>query len=378
VPALKGIRLVKVAFSVAVGGLVLSTLRPFVPAFFSIVIPHLAVFSGLVLIHQATNDVLELKRRYLPFSLSVGFAALIGLMFFTSVHPNVAMRVYIVGATGALQTGLTAILLFRRRDAALRLPIRATGYLISGITVIHLLRIVHTVFYPPQADLQQFSSFQAFFVFFNFIFSVGAGFSLIWLSFCSQRNKLQALALTDGLTGLLNRRAFEETLQRELLYAQRCGMGTGLVLIDLDFFKDVNDVHGHAAGDEVLRCVSAMLQASTRGSDALGRFGGEEFIVMLRDSDPFHATMVAERMRYQVAALRGLPAAVHITASVGVAISSPIDTLESLLKKADDALYESKRSGRNRVTHYRDESEEMVPSLPELRPKREAIPTATR
>jgi diguanylate cyclase (GGDEF)-like protein len=367
-PGLKGIRWLKIAFGVACAGIVLAISRSWAPPFFSIVIPHLAVFSALVLIHQAINDVLDLKQRYLPFSLAVGFASLIGLVTFTLIYPNVGMRIYTLDTADALQTGLTTVVLFRCRNAALRIPIRTTGYLIGGMAVIHVLRIVQTILHPPHIDLVKLDTFQAFFVFFIFILGLGTGLSLLWLSFCSQRNKLQALAHTDGLTGLLNRRAFEETLHRELLYAQRCGRDTGLVLIDLDFFKSINDSHGHAVGDEVIRRASAALQIGTRGSDALARFGGEEFIAMLRDMDLLQASMIAERIRQQVESLRDLPAGLNITASIGVAVSSPTDTPESLLKKADDALYHSKRSGRNTVTCHRDWAE--VQAQSELLPTR--------
>ena len=367
-PGLKGIRWLKIAFGVACAGIVLAISRSWAPPFFSIVMPHFAIFSALVLIHQAINDVLDLKQRYLPFSLAVGFASLIGLVTFTLIYPNVGMRIYTLDTADALQTGLTTVVLFRCRNAALRIPIRTTGYLIGGMAVIHVLRIVQTILHPPHIDLVKLDTFQAFFIFFNFILGLGTGLSLLWLSFCSQRNKLQALAHTDGLTGLLNRRAFEETLHRELLYAQRCGRDTGLIIIDLDFFKSINDAHGHAVGDEVIRRASAALQIGTRGSDALARFGGEEFIAMLRDMDLLQASMIAERIRQQVESLRGLPAGLNITASIGVAVSSPTDTPESLLKKADDALYHSKRSGRNTVTCHGDWAE--VESQSELLPTR--------
>ncbi len=347
---LKGSRWLKAAFGVASAGLVLALFRSLVPPFLSIVIPHLAVFSALVLIHQAINDMLELNRRYLPFSLALGLAVLIGLVAFTRIRPNVDMRIYTIDTAEALQAGLTTVVLFRCRNSALRSPIRTTGYVIAGIVTIHLLRIVQTIVHPPRIDLMQLDTIQAFFIFFNFILGISAGLSLIWLSSCNQRNKLQALALTDGLTGLLNRRAFDETLRRELVSSQLHGNATGLVLIDIDFFKRVNDAHGHPIGDEVIRRISSALHPFASSADALARFGGDEFIMILRDTDLPQASMVAHRICRQVESLGGLPAGVHITASIGVAVSSSTDSPESLLTKTDNALYDSKRSGRNMVT----------------------------
>jgi diguanylate cyclase (GGDEF)-like protein len=369
---LKGVRRLTVALIVAVAGLVLLIARPLAPPVFSLVLPHLAVFSALVLFHHAVNDVLELNQRYLAFSLALGLAACIGLLYYSAIRPDLDMRAYIIDSADAMQAGLTAYVLFRCRNAALRPAILATACLIATISLLHVLCLGLTGLRPPLSDLMQLDASQAFFVFFCFIFGTSAGLSLIWLSFCSQRNKLQALALTDGLTGLLNRRAFEETLQRELSFAQRHRMRAGLVLIDLDYFKSINDSHGHLVGDEVIRRVSASLHAVTRVSDALARFGGEELVLMLRDTDPFHASMVGERARQQVESLRGLPAGIHITASVGVAVSTPSDTIESLLKKTDDALYGSKRQGRNTVTCHRDPGGD---SLPEAPPSTRLLPT---
>ncbi len=371
-PGLKGIRWLKIAFSTTSLGLVLAICRSHLPPVLTIVLPHVAIFSALVLIHQAINDVLDLNKRYLPFGIVLGLADLAGLVFFTTIHPNLDMRIYLLDTADALQAGLTVVVLFGCRNAALRSPIRTTGYLVAGIGTVHLLRIAETIAHPPQIDMVQLGSPQAFFVFSIFILGLGYGLSVIWLSFCAQRNRLQALALTDGLTGLLNRRAFEEALHRELNYAQRSGKSTGLILIDLDFFKSINDVHGHPAGDEVIRRVSSALQTGARGSDALARFGGEEFIVMLRDTDPLQASMIAERMRQQVASLRGLPDGVRTTASIGVAVSSPFDTPDSLLKNADDALYASKRAGRNTVSCYQDPLSAM---LPHTQPQPELLPT---
>jgi diguanylate cyclase (GGDEF)-like protein len=349
-PDLKGMRSIRITYSVVFVAIVLAMSRPMAPPLVSIVLPHLAVFAALVLIHQSTYDILELEDRHLRFSFALGFAGLVGLLTFTVAYPSVSLRIYCIDTADAIQAGLTMVVLFRSRNAALRFPIRATGTLMAALGVLHLLRIARTVVEPPSFDLLQLGTFQAFFIFFNFVLGLSAGLSLIWLSFCAQRNTLQTLALTDGLTGLLNRRAFEETLRRELTYAHRHGRGTGLVLIDLDFFKDVNDAHGHPVGDEVIRRVSSVFHHFTRGSDALARFGGEEFILMLRDTDRFQASMVAERVREQVESLVDLPADIRITASIGVAISTSSDTPESLFKKADDALYDSKRAGRNTVT----------------------------
>jgi diguanylate cyclase (GGDEF)-like protein len=122
------------------------------------------------------------------------------------------------------------------------------------------------------------------------------------------------------------------------------------MLADIDFFKRVNDLWGHPGGDEVLRQVAGALRRALRPSDTLARFGGEEFAVLLQEENLARATNVAERLRAGVAALSRLPGNTRITISVGVAASLPDETPEELIARCDQALYRSKREGRDRVS----------------------------
>ena len=157
-------------------------------------------------------------------------------------------------------------------------------------------------------------------------------------------------ALTDGLTGLPNRRAIEDTLKRMAAYADRTGAPLAAVLLDLDLFKQINDIYGHEKGDEVLAAVGVVLATSARASDFGGRFGGEEFIALLPDTDRDGAVEIAERNRVAVSQLEVVGVSRPISASFGVA-AIPEDATEPtlLLRGADRALYLAKSRGRNRV-----------------------------
>jgi diguanylate cyclase (GGDEF)-like protein/PAS domain S-box-containing protein len=168
---------------------------------------------------------------------------------------------------------------------------------------------------------------------------------------------LQTLAAKDGLTGLANRRAFDQTMQSEWLRAQRSGKPLSLLFVDVDHFKLFNDRYGHQSGDECLREVAAIVGAQAlKPVDLAARYGGEEFAVILPETDRDGACEVAERIRHAVMGLKiahGAPrAGVHVTLSVGVATQVPtLDVApDSLLGQADQALYAAKRLGRNRVT----------------------------
>jgi diguanylate cyclase (GGDEF)-like protein len=154
----------------------------------------------------------------------------------------------------------------------------------------------------------------------------------------------------DGLTGLPNRRAFDEELAREVARAGRTGGPLAVVVLDVDRFKAVNDRHGHAAGDAVLREVAARAAAAARRGDLAARIGGEEFALILPSADLAGAAELAERIR---AAIAGSP--VHageplaVTASLGCAALAPGEAPGALLARADARLYEAKRAGRDRV-----------------------------
>ncbi len=165
------------------------------------------------------------------------------------------------------------------------------------------------------------------------------------------QRRIQALATVDSLTGLPNRRGFDLLAAHAVHEANRDTQPLSALLLDLDHFKQLNDSHGHLAGDEVLKGFAQVLENSLRQSDVICRWGGEEFIVLLRNSDSTHATQVAEKIRQhteqQPFTFAGQ--AIRVTASIGQTGLQADDTLQSLIARADRALYRAKQAGRNRV-----------------------------
>jgi diguanylate cyclase (GGDEF)-like protein len=164
--------------------------------------------------------------------------------------------------------------------------------------------------------------------------------------------RLERIAVTDGLTGLNNHRRFQEALHSELLRCERHKRPMSLLMVDVDFFKKVNDALGHPAGDELLRRLAEVLSADLRQTDLIARYGGEEFTVILPETSKAEALQVGERMRAAVEAKinEGERWLQRVTVSIGVA-TWPEDgrTAEEVLEAADQALYLAKRQGRNRV-----------------------------
>jgi two-component system cell cycle response regulator len=166
-------------------------------------------------------------------------------------------------------------------------------------------------------------------------------------------NNTMALAVTDDMTGLYNRRYFDRHLGVMLGKAQALKRDMALMILDIDHFKAVNDGHGHDIGDAVIREFAARLKRNIRGIDLACRFGGEEFVVLMPDTDYRQAEAVAERVRQSISDRGfdvGAPRPLSVTVSAGVTLNESLtDTPESLIKRADVALYRAKREGRNRV-----------------------------
>ena len=173
------------------------------------------------------------------------------------------------------------------------------------------------------------------------------------------QRQLERLATTDSLTGALNRGRFMSRAGAEVARARRSGRPLAAIMLDIDHFKRINDTHGHATGDEAIRSVVRVCRTLARSSDIVGRLGGEEFAILLPETPPQGAALLAERLRATLAAtgLR-LPGGVTVTFTVSIGVSAlpPGDepaemALGSLLAHADEALYRAKNGGRNRVVY---------------------------
>ena len=167
-----------------------------------------------------------------------------------------------------------------------------------------------------------------------------------------QIEEITQLANTDPLTCILNRRAFMASATERLNDAQAAGRELAMLVVDLDYFKTINDTHGHSGGDAVLCEVVNRLKAHIGDTGLLARIGGEEFVLLLEDEDPTGAAVLAERLRQEIGAMEVVKngATIRCTASFGIACRRPQDRdVEDLLRRADLALYEAKRNGRNRV-----------------------------
>ncbi|MBL4607028.1 MAG: GGDEF domain-containing protein [Pseudomonadales bacterium] len=160
-------------------------------------------------------------------------------------------------------------------------------------------------------------------------------------------------AVRDELTGLYNRHQFAETIHSYMAIMDAPGSPLGIMMIDVDYFKEVNDTHGHLAGDEILRSFKNIPENCLRDTDFLARYGGEEFVVLLPNTDPPTLKLVAERVRTFVATqtFDDIQKGFGVTVSIGLTHYRGRETAENFIMRADKALYQAKEEGRNRVLY---------------------------
>lgn len=344
-----GVKWIIGAVSAAIGGVVLFLFRGMIPEVFSVVLGGELIFLALVLLHKAVLSILNPSSRYFKVG---SFLLLAHLAFFLLEFyggDSFGRRVVLRTLFYLAQEGITAWVLLREKSPALR---TGTHVLLSVALLfcgVNTLRILSLLLWPPTTGLLQPDMIQALFGMLNCVLGLCLIISVLWLAFWAKKYDLQTIAFTDVLTGLLNRRAFEEAILEEMRLSRLQAEPLSLLLIDVDRFKKINDDFGHLVGDEVLRQVGAALKASSRSGDFVCRYGGEEFAVVLRKLGLHGAEVIAERLRGQVEAIQGLPHEVSVTVSIGVSVLDSGDTVETFLQRSDDALYSAKRSGRNCV-----------------------------
>lgn len=213
-------------------------------------------------------------------------------------------------------------------------------YISMSCFITVFLNIIHTV-YALKIDITAVS----------FIIPVFAGlmFGLLLAYIKVLSEKLGKMAYTDSLTHIYNRLHFAHFLDAEIDKVKRYGSSFSIIFFDLDNFKDVNDKYGHLVGDDVLEKVTEVVAKANRSADIFARYGGEEFIILAPETDLSGASIHAERLRNAIERYE-FPTAGHITSSFGVAeFNAEKDNVETILERADKALYLAKEFGRNRV-----------------------------
>ncbi|MBF7728951.1 GGDEF domain-containing protein [Pseudomonas sp. N040] len=302
----------------------------------SMVIAHLLIYEGL-------RRFLLLRRDY-RLSITLLLASFAGMLLASALESS-ALR-FLSASTTILLSYLLVLRAIRRSNQHLV----ASGVftlLALIMTLAFLLRLASILGGERDISVYALSEMQQFVTLVFALLVPMAGMSLVLMVNERVQQRLNEQATRDALTGIFNRRAFLAAAEVELERSRRYGTSLGLVQIDLDHFKRVNDTYGHQAGDRVLVDFAARVSALLRATDVFGRMGGEEFILLLPQTGLDESLQVAERIRSSLAEAQIQPA---YTASFGVATAAGgAPAIEILIGNADAALYRAKSNGRNRV-----------------------------
>jgi diguanylate cyclase (GGDEF)-like protein len=312
--------------------------------FFTIFLPRLLLATGLYLTYVGTQRFFGVTPRLRPWLLTIS-AMMLAQLWFTFIEPNFHMRLVLSNALAAYLFGAHAYLVIKQ-GAPTFARVLTIGVLLT-MMMIQTMRLVTSFIWPLGEDIFAKSPVQLVFVS-SFVFCILLlSISTVLLASERLHAELEHLATHDSLTNAVTRRYISEACEKELERCRRYGRSMAVMLMDMDYFKQVNDTYGHQAGDQVLVNFVTQVNALLRRPDQLGRFGGEEFVVMLPDTALEEALSVAERIRETCAQPAQGP---HCTVSIGVTTYQRAnDTVDALLARADTALYQAKAKGRNRI-----------------------------
>ncbi|MFG6485076.1 diguanylate cyclase [Roseateles sp. BYS78W] len=274
-------------------------------------------------------------------------AAVVAASFLLDNGHGVRVAVVCVGCAGFMLASVHLMWRLGRAATPIFAPVAAAGY--SLLATALLVRGVQALLIGSTTKISIDAPGHANIPFAIAVLFIGGLMNLVHIRLVVGRvlHRLGQQAKTDELTGALNRRGLLLQLENEHADALQGKAGYALMMVDVDHFKAVNDQYGHAQGDRVLQAVSASLRAALRGDDLVGRWGGEEFCVLLPRTRLHDAAQLAERVASRVAASGP---GIRVTVSIGVSEYGPADRdLQAVIRRADGALYEAKEAGRNRV-----------------------------
>jgi diguanylate cyclase (GGDEF)-like protein len=335
-----------------IGGILIAS-RDHVPAWVAVVLANFLYSMGYVFLHRCLAQFFGRRPLYWQAQCVVAAISLAQCIFFTLIHPDIRFRLAAIGLATGLQFAICALVAFQGVRSPMRRAAIGMGSVLAFSSLLNLSRVALTLLWGRTKNyLHAADTIQTTTVMLNTMIFVAIDIAFLWLIATALRNELQQQALTDPLTSVLNRRALEFTVERAIARSRHTGQPLSAIAIDLDDFKQINDLLGHRAGDHALVDAVRCLEAGLRESDSIARVGGDEFVVVLPNCNRSGAREIAERLR---ATLESHEIAVGderltIRASFGVAtLDEFMSGWDSLLTECDRALYTAKSIGGNLV-----------------------------
>ncbi|MBB5342947.1 GGDEF domain-containing protein [Tunturibacter empetritectus] len=343
-PYLRGAGSVALAFFAATISNILLLLSGSIPAFFSIGLAHCLLLSAFVLFYTGVLHFFKSTRtiRY-AWALTYFTSALI--FYLVLSHDHTRALAYVIAVSFFLVRGVIALEIFRH--AADRIFLKIFAFLMAAYAIFALNRVIFLLIYGAPPNPEQRNFLQTVSVLFSVSFAFLIGLSFLLMLCGDLLTLVKDESERDLLSGVLNRRGIEQRLDTELKRAERGGHNLSIALIDIDHFKTINDHAGHAAGDTALRDVVSAISSRMRAYDSLGRFGGDEFLLIFPNTSSTDALTVSSRIEQSVRELSSPGAELSLTISIGLTQAAPGEIAGPFLARADKALYNAKNAGRN-------------------------------
>jgi diguanylate cyclase (GGDEF)-like protein len=346
-PNLQGINTIAVSFLLGVPGTFLLASRGSIPYFLSVTVANCFIFGSFVFLYRGILRFLGSRRTILVPAI-VSIVSLGVLFYFSQIQDKVVPRIVALSLTVGLVRGLIAIELFRKSPTftsptAMRI-FAASMALFAAITVNCGIL---TLLYGSASNGLQTNTISTVTLLSGVVFLIVTGLFILVLSSSELISRSRDESQKDSLSGAFNRRGIEIKLAAELKRIGRSHQRLSVALIDIDYFKLINDMQGHAAGDAALRDVADTISLHLRGRDLLGRYGGDEFLIVLPDTPCHVAVKIVERLGQAVAGLNLFAGAKSLTLSIGLTEAIFDDDSVTLIARADKALYQAKSDGRN-------------------------------
>ncbi|HKO20546.1 MAG TPA: GGDEF domain-containing protein [Acidobacteriaceae bacterium] len=361
-PALRGIKTIAISFLLGIPGAFLLASWGRMPRVLTITVAYCFMFASFVFLYRGILRFIGSRRTIaLPVTISLISAAV--LFYSSQLQENLTVRILAISLTIAMVRGLIALELLRKSPSfnsatTMRLFAASMAFFAAASVECGISAILsgggHTGL--------EVKSFSAMLLFLGLVSICVTGLFVLTLSSGELIARSRDESLKDSLSGAFNRRGIEAKLDSELQHVQRNRHRLSVALIDVDYFKAINDIQGHAAGDAALRDVADAISSHLRGRDYLGRYGGDEFLLILPNTPCSIALAVTERLNRAVTNLHLTAGTAPLTLSIGITEAVPHDDSASLLARADKALYQAKSDGRNCRRVFTD-AEDKQPTL---------------
>ncbi|SFS17249.1 diguanylate cyclase (GGDEF) domain-containing protein [Granulicella pectinivorans] len=343
-PQLRGVGSMAIGFSLGIPTAALFAARGHIPNFLSIVVANFFIFLLYVFLYRGVLLFCQ-SRGYMPALLTLAGVSLVVLTYYSEVQHNIIPRIFVISLTVGVARALMAYEIYKRSAGQMHMILFSiTLGLFSASTLIKALLV------PLQGSPDSFLTndpIQSTQLLSGILFVCVDGMFYLTMLIREVTSTIEHQAQLDFLTGTLNRRGIEEALIVEIARTRRSQRPIAVLLIDIDHFKSINDIQGHAAGDEALRLVSRSIASVLRIYDTLGRFGGDEFLLVLPETTGEPAMMIAERIREALISMSATARIPPMTLSIGVTFFERNEEPIDIIGRADAALYEAKRAGRN-------------------------------